>query len=113
MKRSDFLKGMTPAAVAAPVAATNKILEPLDTQRDAALAEILAMASEGFNVKAYGAKGDGSTDDTAAIQAAISAAGSLGAIIYFPKGTYGVSADINVPGGVMFVGAALLTVGGP
>lgn len=42
------------------------------------------------NVLDYGAKGDGSTDDTAAIQAALNAA-SLGGVVYFPKGEYVVS----------------------
>ena len=56
-------------------------------QRDAALAEQLATATDVFNVKSYGAMGDGATDDTAAIQAAIDAGNN----IYFPAGTYVLS----------------------
>jgi Pectate lyase superfamily protein len=45
-----------------------------------------------FDVKAYGAVGDNSTDDTAAIQAAINAANAIStggkAVVYFPPGTY-------------------------
>lgn len=45
-----------------------------------------------FDVKAYGAIGDGVADDTAAIQAATTAAcdtvGVLYAVVYFPIGTY-------------------------
>lgn len=41
-----------------------------------------------YNVKDYGAKGDGSTNDTAAIQAAINAANTAGrGTIYFPAST--------------------------
>jgi hypothetical protein len=40
-----------------------------------------------INVKDFGAVGNGTTDDTAAIQAAIAAA-PAGAAIYFPKGSY-------------------------
>lgn len=40
-----------------------------------------------FNVKAYGAKGDGTTNDTAALAACFAAAPE-GATIYFPGGTY-------------------------
>lgn len=40
-----------------------------------------------FDVMAFGAVGDGVTDDTAAIQAAIAAAGNHG-VVYFPKHNY-------------------------
>lgn len=40
------------------------------------------------NVKDYGATGDGSTNDTAAINAAVAAAHSAGTSIYFPAGEY-------------------------
>lgn len=44
---------------------------------------------QAVNVKTFGAKGDGVTDDTAAIQAAINSATALGsAAVFFPAGTY-------------------------
>lgn len=44
-----------------------------------------------LNVKKFGAKGDGKTDDTAAIQAALNAYPNGMRIIYLPNGTYLVS----------------------
>jgi len=41
-----------------------------------------------INVKDFGATGNGTTDDTAAIQAAISTMGSSTGSLYFPEGTY-------------------------
>jgi polygalacturonase len=62
-----------------------------------------------FNVRDFGAKGDGKTDDLAAIQAALAAAGaSPGATVYFPAGHYAVSATItNVPPQVRWRGAGM------
>lgn len=49
-----------------------------------------------INVKTdYGATGNGSTDDTTAINNAIAAANSSGASLYFPAGTYKVSAALT------------------
>ena len=64
-----------------------------------------------FNVRWYGAVGDGVTDDTAAIQAAITAAQAAqvddtGAIVFFPPGAYLVSSTLLVSkDGITFLGA--------
>ena len=52
-----------------------------------------------FNVKApaYGAKGDNTSDDTVAIQAAYTAAGVSGGVVWFPPGTYRITDFIIVP----------------
>lgn len=50
---------------------------------------ISTYSAQGFNVKSYGATGDGVTDDTAAINLAITAITSAGGgTLYFPAGTY-------------------------
>ena len=41
-----------------------------------------------FNVRDFGAKGDGKTSDTAAIQAALDAAGKVSGTVWFPAGIY-------------------------
>lgn len=51
-----------------------------------------------LNVKAFGAKGDGVTDDTAAVQAAINAANAAnGGVIYFPSGIYLIGSALVIP----------------
>jgi hypothetical protein len=54
--------------------------------------------AEVINVKDYGAKGDGTTDDTTAIQAAINAALALArpVKVYLPSGNYHISSQLSV-----------------
>jgi hypothetical protein len=52
-----------------------------------------------LNVLDFGAKGDGVTDDTAAIQAALNAFPNGKRIIYLPNGTYLVSQTLSWPAG--------------
>lgn len=61
-----------------------------------------------FNVKAttFGAKGDGTTDDVIPIQDAIDAASAAGGgVVFFPAGTYRITALLVVPSGVSMLGA--------
>lgn len=50
--------------------------------------------AEIINVKDYGAKGDGTTDDTTAIKAAMAA--GVGKTVYLPAGTYKVSGNPTI-----------------
>lgn len=60
------------------------------------------------NVKLYGAKGDGITDDANAIQLALSAATLSGGMVFIPPGTYITRSGLTIDGGVTVWGA-----GGP
>jgi hypothetical protein len=53
-----------------------------------------------------GAKGDGTTDDTKAVQAALEAARSHGSVCYLPPGQYRLNASLTVPAGVTLCGAS-------
>jgi len=55
-----------------------------------------------YDVKAYGATGNGSDDDTVAIGSVITAMGAAGGIIYFPPGNYKFSTlTISNPGTIL------------
>jgi len=50
-----------------------------------------------YNVKQYGAQGNGTTDDTTAIQTAITTAQTAGGgVVYFPPGTYIISNTLTI-----------------
>jgi hypothetical protein len=78
-----------------------------------------------YGVKDYGAKGDGSTDDTAAIQRALDAAGTAGGTVEVPGGKYMIAGSLHVPPGVTlqgvseapvwadpFIGSVIMATGG-
>lgn len=48
------------------------------------------------DVRAFGAMGDGKTDDTAAIQAALNFAEGKHGVVFFPHGTYKITAPLKV-----------------
>ncbi|WP_186320237.1 glycosyl hydrolase family 28-related protein [Paenibacillus sp. Y412MC10] len=57
------------------------------------------------SVTDYGAKGDGSTDDTRAFQEALADAGSQGGgVVFVPSGTYRLTSELVVPTGVTLRG---------
>ena len=61
--------------------------------------------SQHFNVRGFGALGDGKTDDTAAFQKALDAAGKAGGgVVYAPRGNYFFTGNLNVPNAVTLAG---------
>ena len=58
-----------------------------------------------YNVKAYGAIGNGTTDDTNAIQAAIDAVPSTGGVVFLPVGVYKLTDTIDLKSNIVFRGA--------
>jgi hypothetical protein len=69
-----------------------------------------AKLAQYISVKDFGATGDGTTDDTAAIQAAINAGHS----IYIPAGTYRITSTLTAPSGTWLQGdgAGVTTLAG-
>ncbi len=80
-----------------------------DQTLKAALASITASNNTFFVVTTYGAVGDGVTDDSSAIQAAIDAAVAAGGgIVWFPPGIYYLGGVVTVTdAGVRLVGAGI------
>ena len=71
--------------------------------------QIYAQTSGIYNVKDYGAKGDGKADDAPAITAAVAAVPAQGGIIYFPPGIYLLNSSVLVHArtDISFVGAGV------
>lgn len=57
-----------------------------------------------LSVRSAGATGDGTTDDTAALNSAFSSAAAAGKIVFIDQGTYLVSDTLFVPAGSVIVG---------
>ncbi|WP_228990076.1 right-handed parallel beta-helix repeat-containing protein [Streptomyces sp. DH8] len=84
--RRLLLGGVTAGAVSVAAMAPNA----------AAAEPVAAAAAPGWHdVRTYGAKGDGRTDDTAAIQAALDAC-EPGNSVYLPVGQYRTSAPVRI-----------------
>lgn len=62
-------------------------------------------ASHTVDVRAFGAKGDGVADDSAAIMATISSLGAAGGNVVFPPGHFAITREIVLPSRVTLAGA--------
>jgi hypothetical protein len=78
------------------------------------ITNISASSLPWFDVTAYGAVGDGSTDDTAAINLAIAALNTAAAgVLYFPAGTYLISSALTtITARSLVKGDGMATFGG-
>lgn len=85
--QGDFADFASMEAYAATLTSPSDLAVKLETS----VRTLVDKLSEIVSVKDYGAKGDGSTDDTAAIQAAL----NTGKTIYLPAGTYNISATLS------------------
>jgi hypothetical protein len=64
------------------------------------------VAESMVNARDHGVKGDGKTDDTSALQAALNAAQKNGPVCYLPSGKYRLDGSLVVPPGVTLCGAS-------
>jgi hypothetical protein len=56
------------------------------------------------NVREFGVKGDGATDDAKAVAAAIASLNGAAGVIFFPSGNYLLKSTVNLPAGVVLRG---------
>lgn len=88
--------------VVSSVNAEDVIYDPPFT--NAVQTNVEAKLAQAISVKDFGAVGDGVTNDTAAIQAAIDYANTLGAELYFPAGVYKHTSTLVWKNGVRYFG---------
>ena len=106
--KSDTLTGFTKATLPTP-GTPGRIVRVTDNVRGLWMdqgVQWFGLNGEMANVKEFGATGNGTTDDTAAIQAAINAAGT--GMVFFPQGNYLISTTLNISGN--YTGVSLLGV---
>lgn len=76
---------------------TQRIISRFDWSASASTLDANDTLDGLFNVKSYGATGDGSTNDATAINLAIAAAASAsGGVVYFPAGNYKVTSSLTI-----------------
>lgn len=87
--------------------ATHTGTQPVSTVTGLQTALDAKQTSLMINVRDYGATGDGVTDDTASIQAAVDAAAIGGGSVFVPRGTYLVNGTVNILSSVKLTGAGM------
>lgn len=97
------------AATSLSASVNNPSLNYLSNGTNAVARSYASVFGDRVSVKDFGAKGDGVTDDTAAIQAAINYAETftIPGAVYFPNGIYVISSALNVTAGITMYGDSL------
>lgn len=95
IRSADYLTGSLAAG------AGSSLVGFLQSGTGAAARTVQAKLRDIVSVKDFGAVGDGTTDDTTAINAAITAA----RLVYMPPGTYKTTAAITIPDNTCLFGA--------
>lgn len=115
----DNLNGPDAATLAVLAASSgSSLIGYINSGSGATARTVQARLRDMISVKDFGAVGDGTTNDVAAIQAAITAAaarpasgsiaglgGISGATVYFPSGVYRINSGITIPDGVKLLGS--------
>lgn len=86
--------------VTLPISSANVTYQPAGT--GAVTTTVQAKLQQTISVKDFGAVGDGVTDDTVAIQAALNSGAKI--VNFVSTGTYKISSDISVPANVVIQG---------
>lgn len=79
------------------------------TYRSTSVATIL---NQELSVKAFGAIGDGVTNDTSSIQACLDAAATSSKKVFFPEGVYKITSQLNITVGMSIRGASSQSTNG-
>ena len=110
MKRSDFFRGMwlSPLALARGPEGLSGSSRMIVMPRNAEIAESQTTTGGTFNVKAFGAVGDGSNDDTEAIQTALDAAPD-GSVVVLDDGSYKTTSQLTVSNSITIQGSGQYT----
>lgn len=95
---SKFVSDLTPATRPAGLLDGSKFYQRSKPQYESLPASAFVSARDG------GAKGDGTTDDTAALQSVINSAAGSGKVLYIDAGVYKVTSTLNVPANSKIVG---------
>jgi hypothetical protein len=96
VEQSSLLTGLIGAAAFAPPGRASASEPGVST--------MAAMGS--VNAREFGAKADGKTDDTKALQAALDEARTKGPVCFAPAGQYRLDGSLTVPPGVTLCGAS-------
>jgi len=100
----DYIEKLNTLATAASLASStgSSLLGYLPSGTGAVATTVQTKLRESVSVKDFGAKGDGVTDDTAAIQAAIDAAYTrYNKTVFVPNGIYKLTGRLTITQGVM------------